>query len=247
MQLEKTIQISELKSNLITQAAHELKTPLTSIFGWTELLYNAKKQGKSLDATFELEDFERILRNSERLDNIINDFLDMRRIESGKIELVRLKANLSEILEKTIEVVNYLAIQKGITFTLGTIPSVDLSVDLRRIEQVFINLLSNAIKYSPENTRVTIKTNIVELNARKMFQVQVIDEGYGFTTEELTDATTPFGKAYTRQKQKRAIQGTGLGLYISRHIIELHGGTLEIQSDGANRGTQVEIRLPLDQ
>jgi len=246
IQLEKTIQISELKSNLIMQAAHELKTPLTSIFGWTELLYNAKKQGKSLDTTFDLEDFESILRNSERLENLISNFLDVGRIESGKIELVRLKANSSEILENAIRTVDYLATQKGITFTREMAPSVNLSVDRRRMEQALINILSNAIKYSPEKTRVTIKTNIVELNARKMFRVQVIDEGYGFTTEELPEATTQFGKAYTRQEQKRAIQGTGLGLYITRRIIEQHSGTLEIRSDGANLGTQIEILLPLD-
>ena len=78
-----------------------------------------------------------------------------------------------------------------------------------------------------------------------MFKVQVADEGYGFTTEELADATILFGKAYTRQEQKRFVPGTGVGLFISRRIVEQHGGTFTIRSEGANKGTEVEICLPM--
>ncbi len=76
--------------------------------------------------------------------------------------------------------------------------------------------------------------------------MQVIDEGYGFTPEELAEAMTPFGKAYTQQEQKRAVQGTGLGLFTSRCIVEQHGGTLVIRSDGINYGSQIEVLLPMD-
>jgi PAS domain S-box-containing protein len=243
--LEKTLQISEIKSNLITQTAHELKTPLTSIIGWADLLYSAKKQGKSLDATFDIEDFESILRNSERLDNLINDSLDVGRIESGRFELLRKRVDFNEILENAMQAVDYLAAQKHIRIIMEMSTSTNISIDRRRMEQVLINLLSNAVKYSPEKTRVTVRTKTIEINARKVFQVLVIDEGYGFTPEELTEATTQFGKAYTRQEQKRAVQGTGLGLFISRRIVEQHDGSLAIRSEGVNKGTQVEILLPL--
>ncbi len=85
----------------------------------------------------------------------------------------------------------------------------------------------------------------MELGGRKLFEVRIIDEGYGFTNEELAEAMTPFGKAYTIQEKKRVVQGTGLGLFISLRIVEEHGGTLVIKSEGANKGTQVEILLPL--
>ncbi len=244
--LEKTLQISDLKSNLITQAAHELKTPLTSIIGWSELLFNAKKQGKSIDSLFDIEDIETILRNAERLNDLVNDFLDVGRIENGKFGISKQSISFEEIIENAIRAVDYLATQKHITIStpIGIINIV--SVDRRRMEQVIINLLSNAIKYSPDNTRVKIHTGLIDLSGQNLFQVQVIDEGYGFTPEELPEATTPFGKAYTRQDQKRVIQGTGLGLFISRRIVEQHGGTLEIHSEGVNKGTRVEILLPLE-
>ncbi len=245
MLLEKTLQISDLKSNLITQAAHELKTPLTAILGWGELLFNAKKQGKSLDTTFDIEDFEIIMRNAERLNDIINDFLDVGRIESGKFVINKQDIDFNEIIENATSAVDYLANQKNITFSTETAPKISIPVDRRRMEQVLINLLSNAIKYSPEHTQVLIKTRPMELGGRKLFEVRIIDEGYGFTNEELAEAMTPFGKAYTIQEKKRVVQGTGLGLFISLRIVEEHGGTLVIKSEGANKGTQVEILLPL--
>ena len=244
--LENTVQISELKSNLITQTAHKLKTPLTSILGWGDLLYAAKKQGKSLDENFDLEELENIVRNAERIDNIINNFLDVRYVESGKFEITRQRVIFNEILEDAIQAVDFLAVQKHITFSLETIPSATLSIDRRRMEQVLFNILSNAIKYSPEHTHVTTKTDLIEDSGCKLFKVQVIDEGYGFTPEELADAMIPFGKAYTQQDQKRVVQGAGLGLFISRRIVEQHGGILTIRSEGPNKGTEVEIRLPLN-
>ncbi len=243
--LEKTLQISDLKSNLISQAAHEFKTPLTAILGWSELIFKAKKQGKNLDTSFDLEDFETIYRNAERLHDLINDFLDIGRIEQGKLELSSQHVNFNELIASATRAVKHLAAQKFITINSESNALELVPVDFRRMEQVLINLLTNAIKYSPENTRVTIKTSLDVVHGRKMFRVIIKDEGYGFTPEELVDAMIPFGKAYTRQEQKRAVQGTGLGLFISRSIVEQHGGSLIILSEGANKGTQVEILLPL--
>ncbi len=243
--LEKTVQISDLKSSLITQAAHDLKTPLTSILGWGELLYNEQKQRKNMDKTSDFEGIETIMRNAERLNNIINDFLDVNRIDSGKLEITKQSIDFRELIENATRAVYFLAAQKNITISSEMAPADPVSVDRRRMEQVIINLLSNAIKYSPECTRVTIKTGPADVGGHKMFQVQVIDNGYGFTPAELADAMNPFGKAYTQQEQKRAVHGTGLGLFISRRIVEQHGGTLGIQSEGVNKGTQVELLLPL--
>ncbi len=242
--LEKALQISDYKSSLLSHTAHELKTPLTVIMGWGELFYNAKKSGKSIDATFDLEDFETILRNAERLNNLINDFLDVGAIDKGKFEINKQSLDFSEVIHSATRSLNYLALQKKIMITTKINPPSLISVDRRRMEQVVINLLSNAIKYSPENTTVTLQTSPVEITGHKMLRVEITDQGFGFTPQELAEAMTPFGKVNSQQEQKQAVQGTGLGLFISRQIIEQHGGTLVIRSDGINKGSQVEILLP---
>ncbi len=240
--LEHTLQISELKSNLMMQAAHEIKTPLTAIFGWSELLLRVKKEGKSLDAIFTLEDLESIARSAKRLDDIINDFLDVGRIENIKMALNKQDVEFEDLTETALKAVEHIAFQKRISFITDTMQNRRLSVDRRRMEQVMINFLTNAIKYSPEGSHVTIKTDNIEDG---LFRFSVIDEGYGFTPQEIPDATKPFSKPYTRQEKKRVIGGTGLGLYICRTIIEQHGGILEILSEGPDRGSEVRVTLPV--
>ncbi len=242
--LEKTLQVSDLKSSILSIAAHELKTPLTIIRGWAELLLKSRRAGVDLNVEFDTEVFDSIFQNAERLNTLINDILDVGRIESGRLELNKQPVDFHELLSKVIHAMKDHASQKNIKMVVqnGMFPKI--SLDPHRFEQVLINLISNAIKYSPEKTTIKIACKNRQIKGRKMYQVQIIDEGYGFTRGELAEATEPFGKAYTEQEQKKVVKGTGLGLFISKSIVEQHGGTFLIRSEGVNLGTVVEILLP---
>jgi two-component system sensor histidine kinase VicK len=110
---------------------------------------------------------------------------------------------------------------------------------------VIINLLSNAVKYSPEKTVITVGTPQEQERRANLFQILITDQGYGFTPEELAVAMQPFGRIQVQQDIKRMIKGTGLGLFISKNIVEQHGGTLQIISSGPYKGSTVIINLPL--
>lgn len=241
---EKALELSTLRSRLLTTAAHELKTPLTSIYGFTELFYAAKKAGKNLDKTFDLEDFDAVLRNCDRLRDLINDFLDVGRIESSELQLQRQEVNVADLITSALRAVEYLTNQKHIKISVQVDPY-QINIDPKRLEQVLINLLSNAVKYSPEKTTITVSARQVEDRQEKLAQILVTDQGYGFTPEELAVAMQPFGRIQVQQETKTAIKGTGLGLFISKNIVEQHSGTLKIQSDGPNKGTTVTITIPL--
>jgi len=243
--LEKAIQLSDLKTNLLATASHELKTPLTPIYGWAQLLSSAKKEGKDLNFLFDLEAFESMERNSEKLLNLINELLDVGRIEGGKLSLQRIDTDFREVLEIALQEIDYFANQKRIRVICEG-ESQMLSIDQQRMEQVLVNILLNAIKYSPPDTTVSVKMDRVHKGERDQFRVRIIDTGFGFTSKELTGAFQPFAKVYTEQSQKKDIPGTGLGLFITRSIVEQHSGTLRLRSKGVNQGTTVEIRLPLE-
>ncbi len=109
--------------------------------------------------------------------------------------------------------------------------------------QVIINLLSNAVKYSPPNSRVVVSASKKSFMARKFVEISVKDQGFGFTPEELSHAFEPFVRVFTQQDEKKFIPGVGLGLYISKHIVELHEGEIRLLSEGAGKGTNVIITL----
>ncbi len=240
---ETALELNQIKTNLVTTAAHELKTPLTSILGWTEMFYTAKKKGVSLDATFDLGDFETVLRNCDRLLDLINDFLDVRQIEANALNLKPQKVEITPIIKDALAVVEFLANQKQITIKVNIDPS-QLTIDPQRIEQVIVNLLSNALKYSPEKSIIHVLGCSKNVKGQKIYQIQVIDQGYGFLSEEIAVATQAFSRVHFQQPEKVAIKGTGLGLFICKNIIEQHKGTLSISSAGFKKGTTVTVELP---
>ncbi len=241
---EKALELNKIRSRLVTTAAHELKTPLTSIYGFTELFYAAKKAGKNIDKTFDLEDFNTVLRNCDRLKTLLDDFLDVGRIESSEFKLQPQEIDVADLITNAVRAVDYMTNQKHIKIVEKVDPF-RIKIDPRRMEQVIINLLSNSVKYSPEKTTITVYARQVEDRQGKIAQILVTDQGYGFTPEELAVAMQPFGRIKGQQEIKTAIKGTGLGLFICKNIVEQHSGTLKIQSEGQNKGTTVTINLPL--
>ena len=242
---EKAIQISNFKTHLLSMAAHELQTPLTPIYGWISCFYATKKAGKPLDSIFDLEDLETVMRNCERLTNIIDDLLDVGRINACELKLEKKPADFSTILRNAMDTVENLVTRKKIKIVVDAPPTI-VNIDSLRIEQVMINLLSNAVKYSPPNTTIHIIAKPTQVRNKKLLQIQIIDEGYGFTPEELAIATDPFGRAQVQRDEKSAIKGTGLGLFITKTIVEQHGGVLRIESKGENQGTTISFTFPLE-
>jgi len=236
---EKTLQISEMKTNLITFAAHELKTPLTPIIGWIDVFRSALQKGLSLGEIANADVLESISNSANRLDRIINNFLDVERLERGRIELQRSEQSIAKLMDNAIKNALPLARKRNIEITNGIQDEV-LKIDPVRIEEVFLNLLTNAIKYSPENTVVSISS----AKTAKFCSIAIRDQGFGFSEEELHDAWHPLSKTYLRKQSLESVPGTGVGLYLAKALTEQHGGTIEIYSEGRDKGTTVTINLP---
>ncbi len=234
-----TVKMSEMKTHIITYASHELKTPLIPISGWADFILKAKLNGKDLNKAIETEDLESILRNSKRLQRIIDEFLDVGRIQGGKLKLDYEPVKLKEITKSAIHSLEQQATSRQITIHLE-VEDIILQIDGFRIEQVLINLLSNAIKYSPSNTNVWIRSQIHETT----IAISVEDQGFGFSPKELEGAFQPFSPSFLEGKGEKMFTGTGVGLYICKGIVERHGGSLQIESPGKDKGSKVTIFLP---
>ncbi len=243
--LAKTTELNQLKSNIITLTSHELKTPLTAIYGWVKFIQSMKQRGKNLDEIIDAEIISSLVRNAERLDNLITTYLDVSRIESNHLHLEIDPVDAAAIVGSAIQLVSPLAREKDMQILVSG-KSETIAVDATRFEQVLTNLLSNAIKYSPEHATIKVQFEVQVVDpSRRRFIIKVQDEGYGFTAEELRVAMEPFPNIYNLRREKANVKGTGLGLYISRKIIEKHGGRLSISSDGPNKGSVVNVTIPL--
>ncbi len=237
--LQEAIKVSDMKTDIITNASHELKTPLIPIIGWSDFILKAKRNGQSLDQTIEMEDLESILRNANRLQHIIDDFLDVGRLQKHKLVLDFAWISLNDLVIAAIRAVIKQAEPYHINLH-NKVENISLFVDGFRFEQVLVNLLSNSIKYSPENSNVWIRSK----NNGKVIEITVEDEGFGFTPEELKEALQPFSPSFLHGKGTQIFAGTGVGLYICKGIVEQHGGTINVSSPGKNLGTKVTITLP---
>ncbi len=222
-------EISHLKTEFISLVSHELRTPLTSIQGYVRLILAGHTGG--LDPV-QQEFLGAVSRNTDRLVALVDDLLDISRIESGRLELVLEPLNISEIIENEIEALRTQFEAKNIAISSdiqGGLPRV--KADSHRLGQIISNLMSNAIKYSPENTAVKVTASQVGKNVL----VKVIDSGIGIAPEERNRL---FERFYRGDNDfVRATWGTGLGLAITHHLVEMHGGKIWIESEKGHGST----------
>ncbi|AFY34389.1 PAS domain S-box protein [Calothrix sp. PCC 7507] len=226
---------NRIKDEFLAVLSHEIRTPLNPILGWAKLLRTRKH-----DAATTLLGLETIERNAKLQTQLIEDLLDVSRILRGKLSLniyaVDLKATITAALETVRLAAEAKSIQLQIALSDNT---VQVMGDGNRLQQVVWNLLSNAVKFTPTGGRVEVSLLQIENDA----QIQVIDTGKGITPEFL-----PHVFEYFRQadgKTTRVFGGLGLGLAIVRHLVELHGGTIEAESPGEGQGATFKVRLPL--
>ncbi len=223
------------KSDFIARASHELRTPLTSIKGGLDYLTQkftrvSDESNSSGINQGDLEFIQMIRRNTERLIRLVNDMLDIEKIESGLQELHLKESDLSAIIKESVECFRPQAEEKGIRFSLDIVHPLPCIVDEDRIKQVFTNLISNALRWTPSASAIEISAK--RRNGEIISEIK--DRGPGIPPDEQSKI---FERFY-----KKSRDGTGLGLTIAKGIIEAHGGEIGVISDGKN-GTTFYVRL----
>ncbi len=228
------------KSEFLANMSHELRTPLNAIIGFSEIISNELFGSMGNDKY--LEYIKDIHSSSLHLLLIINDVLDMSKIEAGKLELAKGPVTIQTVVADVIRMMAETAQSRGVELrTELTSEDVVLWVDERAMRQIFLNVLSNAVKFSEPGGNVVVR---LALTQEKVAVFEIEDHGIGMNEEEQERALQPFGQA--KPVTTRNYGGTGLGLPITKGLVEAHGGMLTIDSRPSS-GTTVRITLPIEQ
>jgi signal transduction histidine kinase len=227
------------KSEFLANMSHELRTPLNAIIGFSEII--AHELFGPMGNERYLDYMKDIHKSSLHLLLIINDVLDMSKIEAGKLELSKEPLSLRKVIGEVIRMMRELADSRRIALaTKLSDQEAQIWADERAMKQIFLNLLSNAIKFSKDGGEVCIR---IAADQPDLAVVEFEDHGIGMNEEELERALQPFGQA--KPSTTRNYGGTGLGLPITKGLIEAHGGKLAIESR-AGQGTVARISLPIE-
>ncbi len=227
---------NQAKSTFLASMSHELRTPLNAIIGFSEIM-EAEMFGP-LGTTKYDEYCRDIRRSGQFLLEVINDVLDMAKIEAGRIKLDFEDCSVDEIVDEAVRVVSGRAAMKRLAMMTDVRPGMKLRADKRAIKQIAINLLSNAVKFTPEGGRVRVRGRAHAAALVLMFE----DTGIGIPKHALKKIGRPFEQVESLLTKTH--QGSGLGLAIAKSLAELHGGALRIRST-VHRGTVVLLRLPM--
>ena len=220
--LEEVNKISKRKSDFISSVSHEIRTPLTSIMGYAAILL-ANKLG-SLPEEIKSR-LEKINRHSDELVHMVNDLLDISRIESGKVEIKKENLSLPAITEKIGDLFSEQFKTKNIEFTSNIAEDCQqIMADRGQIERVFINLVGNALKFTPQNGKISISAG----RTNKMVQIDVKDTGFGIPEDAQENIFEEFFRVDNTINQE--VKGTGLGLTLVKHIVQAHQGRIWVKS-----------------
>lgn len=225
-------EVDQMKSELVSTVSHELRTPLSSVLGFTELLLH-----KTLTQERQRKYLTTIHKEATRLTNLINDFLDIQRMESGKQQYDMEPCRVDELIMGVIQQFKH---EKSHALSLvDRAPSVTVRGDKDRLTQVFMNLVSNAVKFSPNggNVEITLK------NEKQDLVISIRDEGLGISKDDIKNLFQKFKRIDNSERRK--IGGTGLGLAITKEIVKKHQGEIWIESE-EGKGTTVYVKLPLN-
>jgi len=232
------------KSEFLANMSHELRTPLNHIIGFTELVVD--RNFGDLNEMQE-EYLGDVLTSSKHLLSLINDILDLSKVEAGKIVLETSDVDLKSLLENSLVMVKEKAIKHGITMTtdIKSIPET-VSADERKIKQVIYNLLSNAVKFTPDGGIIHISARqVFKIGLNNCIEIGVKDSGIGLKQDNLERIFDHFEQV--ENSSSRKFQGTGLGLALTRQFVELHGGRIWADSKGEGNGSTFWIILPINQ
>jgi len=225
------------KSRFLANMSHELRTPLNAIIGFAEVIHN---QFKGPVGNPQYIDFARSIHESGRhLVGIINDILDLSKVEAGKVELEEEPTTIAALVDQVAVLMHHSISHAGLTLDVAIEPQLpEVLVDVRKFDQVLLNLISNAVKFTPNGGRIRIESR---RTADGGIVVRVTDTGIGIAADELSDVLKPF--VQSRDAERRRVQGTGLGLPLADQLVKLHGGSMSLAST-RGEGTTVTIQLP---
>jgi signal transduction histidine kinase len=232
---ERTVS-SRVKDEFLATVSHELRSPLQGILGWLTLLQDGR-----LDAAQTARALQSVERSVRLQAQLVNDIMDIARIETRRIEVERTPIDVAKLLRTTAEEYLPQARARQVTLDVGVKSSGLVLGDRERLHQVFANLLSNSLKFTPAGGSITLACD----RERDQVVTTVIDTGHGIEAEFMPYMFKRFSQEDTSMTRRHA--GLGLGLAIVRHLVELHGGTVTASSPGRDRGTTLIVRLPAAQ
>ncbi|MHA1846021.1 MAG: ATP-binding protein [Promethearchaeota archaeon] len=231
-------EIDKLRKDFVMNATHELKTPLATIYGASRfIIQNFASLSKEKIKQF----INHVDTGATRLKSLVENLLDFSRLDSGQIKLDLNEDDLIQVIKNVINCTEYLVMRRQQQMILKLPYELPIIMDKARIEQVLINLITNAVKNTHEGGKIEVSIN--DLNNE--VQVEIKDNGIGLTSKELKTLFTKFGKIERENLDVDLdIQGSGLGLYISKQIIELHGGRIWAESKGRGKGSRFIFTIP---
>src|SRR3989304_4322942 len=227
-------ELDRLKDEFISIAAHELRAPMTALIGYLELLRGKLAPSEVEKIKPDLEILNSLIGD---LDSLINELLDVSRIEQGRFQVNLVDVKVEEVIQKVVNIMLPQAKQKGLDIIFAEVNLPSIKSDPERLRQVFTNIISNSIKYTLEG-RVDVRAEVEE----KFVKITVKDTGIGIPGEELTKLFSKFHRV--KDKKTIDVRGTGLGLWITKQIIEILGGRINVESIYGT-GTSVIITLPV--
>ncbi|MDQ4076451.1 MAG: ATP-binding protein [Chloroflexota bacterium] len=236
---EEAQQAVRLREQFLGVASHELKSPLTTIKGYTDLLLRRTDHSNGSNGSSEqaLRIYRVIQKEALRLNEMIDLLLDLSHVQSGRLQLERKPLDIAGLVHQLVETLHP-TLEEHVVEVVGTDEVILLSGDHLRLEQVLRNLIANAVKYSPDGGRICVHLQRFDHHVR----VIVSDQGMGISADDLPHIFEQFYRA--TNSAQREISGTGLGLYVVRHIVEAHGGTIEATSE-PGLGSTFTVTLPL--
>jgi len=232
---------NQAKSEFLANMSHELRTPLNAINGFSEIMA-AEMFGPLGDARYKGYAGD-ILKSGQHLLSLINDILDMAKIEAGKMTLHYEAVSLKEVCEDAVRLMRGKVQEAGLTIAVRAADLPDIQADYRGVKQVLLNLISNAVKFTPDGGSITLTLSpFVGDDGQERVRVACADTGIGIAPEDLVRLARPFEQV--EGQHSKTTQGTGLGLALTKSLIEMHGGALTMES-APGEGTTVSFDLPV--
>lgn len=243
---------SRAKSDFLANMSHELRTPMNHIIGFTDLVVGQNFGELNEVQTEYLTD---VLQSSNHLLSLINDILDLSKVEAGKLELQPSCVDLNMLLENSLTMVKEKAMKQGIKLSnnINGIPDT-ITADERKLKQIMYNLLSNAVKFTPNGGEVSVtaqncgledlQLSTVDSDQNCGIKINVSDTGIGLNPEDLDRIFNPFEQIESSKSRK--FQGTGLGLSLTKSLVELHGGKIWVESEGEGKGSVFRFVIPIN-